>query len=118
MVQLPLTLPPLRPVDQLHIKQEVKIEDSTASEKPITHYPPPQGKIGQLLVHASGKTILSYGGIEFPLRLANEIRFPQDCMVINPGIDRKVWRVGRVGSRTEDCTWLIGVPDLKILASQ
>lgn len=118
MLQLPLTLPPLRPVDEHQIKQEIKTEDDTSSRNALSTAPPPSGKIGQLRVHASGKTVLSYGGIDFPIRLANDIRFPQDCVAIDPYHDRKAWRIGRVGSRNEDCTRLIGVPDLKGMASE
>jgi len=119
MLQLPLTLPPLRPVDEPQITQEIKMEEGGTSSTgfPISSAPPPSGKIGQLRVHASGKTVLSYGGIDFPIRLANDIRFPQDCMVMEPHVDKKAWRVGCVGSRNEDCTWLIGIPDLEGMAS-
>ena len=120
MLQLPLALPPLRPIDEPQITQEIKTEEGGTSSSAgalIPSAPPPSGKIGQLRVHASGKTVLSYGGIDFPIRLANDIRFPQDCMVMEPHVDKKAWRVGRVGSRNEDCTWLIGVPDLKGMAS-
>jgi hypothetical protein len=116
MLQLPLTLPPLRPIDEPQVKQEIKAEDPSSSAAALSA-PPPSGKIGQLRVHASGKTVLSYGGIDFPIRLANDRRFPQDCMVIDPHHDKKVWRVGRVGDRNEDCTWLIGVPDFTGMAS-
>src|SRR5215471_15529097 len=81
LVQLPLTLPPLRSVDGTEVKTEVKSEDS-ASNIPQPSTALPSGKIGQLRVHASGKTVLSYGGIDFAIRLASDIGFAQDFVVM------------------------------------
>lgn len=72
----------------------------------------PSGKVGQLRVHASGKTVLSYGGIDFPIRLASDVGFAQDFVVVDPIERKKAWRLGNVGAAQEG-GWLIGVPDLK-----
>jgi len=110
-MQLPLTLPPLREIGGTEIKTEVKSEN-IESDAPQTSSVIPSGKVGQLRVHASGKTVLSYGGIDFSIRLASDIGFAQDFVVIDPLIQKKVWRLGNVGAGQEG-GWLIGVPDLK-----
>src|SRR5579871_1835617 len=94
-----------------------KNEGATAPPEPLpasTTGPPPSGKIGQLKVHASGKMVLSYGGIDFPIRLASDVNFAQDFVVINPeeAGGGKVWRLGSVGAGKEGA-WLVGVPELK-----
>ena len=97
------------------VKSEVKSEDSTVNG-PGQSVNIPSGKIGQLKVHASGKTVLSYGGIDFVVRLASDVGFAQDFVVIDPSRqgneEGKAWRLGSVGSG-EAGGWLIGVPDLK-----
>ena len=113
LVQLPLTLPPLRSVDGTEVKTEVKSEDPTSNvPQPSTALP--SGKIGQLRVHASGKTVLSYGGIDFTIRLASDVGFAQDFVVMDPAGQKKAWRLGNVGAGQEG-GWLIGVPDLKAM---
>jgi hypothetical protein len=111
LVQLPLTLPTLRDVAETEIKTEVKSEDPSANT-PRPSTAPPSGKIGQLRVHASGRTVLSYGGIEFAIRLASDVSFAQDFVVIDAAGQGKAWRLGNVGAGQEG-GWLIGVPDLK-----
>ena len=110
LVQLPLTLPPLRNVDGTEVKTEVKSEDP-ASNSQRSSAALPSGKIGQLRVHASGKTVLSYGGIDFKIRLASDVGFAQDFVVMDPMGQQKAWRLGNVGGG-QDGGWLIGVPDL------
>jgi RNA polymerase III RPC4 len=92
------------------VKSEVNTENPDGYDAaPL----PSSGKIGQLKVHSSGKTVLSYGGVNFPLQLANDVAFAQDFLVINPGEagGGKAWRLGSVGLGQEG-TWLVGVPDL------
>src|SRR5437016_4763062 len=96
LVQLPLTLPPLRSLDGKEAKTEVKSEDPTSSS-PRSSTAIPSGKIGQLRVHASGKTVLSYGGIDFTIRLASDVGFAQDFVVMDPMGQHKAWRLGNVG---------------------
>jgi hypothetical protein len=112
LMQLPLSLPPLRDIKDT-VKAEVKVEDPTvtAPTAPVT---PPSGRIGQLRVHSSGKTVLSYGGVEFAVRLASDVGFAQDFVVINPheAGRGKAWRLGSIGAGQEG-GWLIGVPELK-----
>jgi hypothetical protein len=111
LVQLPLILPPLRSVDGTEVKTEIKSEDPDSNiPQPSTALP--SGKIGQLRVHASGKTVLSYGGIDFTIRLASDVGFAQDFVVMDPVGQKKAWRLGNVGAGQEG-GWLIGVPDLK-----
>ena len=107
-MQLPLSLPPLRDVKDT-VKVEVKTEDQAAAIL-ISPIAPPSGRIGQLRVHSSGKTILSYGGVDFAVRLASDV----DFAVINPYEEGqgKAWRLGSVGAGQEG-GWLIGVPELK-----
>jgi len=105
-LQLPQILPPLRDAAGIEVKTEVK------TETPSGPSPFPSGKVGQLRVHASGKTVLSYGGIEFPVRLASDVGFAQDFVVVDPVEQKKAWRLGNVGAAQEG-GWLIGVPDLK-----
>jgi hypothetical protein len=110
-MQLPLTLPPLRDAAETEVKTEVKLESpmtNTAQSSTV----PPSGKIGQLRVHASGKMVLSYGGIDFAIRLASDVGFAQDFVVIDPVGQQKAWRLGNVGAGQEGA-WLIGVPELK-----
>lgn len=111
LIQLPLTLPPLRDIEGTEIKTEVKSENPT-SNAPQSSTAIPSGKIGQLRVHASGKTVLSYGGIDFSIRLASDVGFAQDFVVMDPLLQKKAWRLGSVGAGQEG-GWLIGVPDLK-----
>ena len=87
----------------------VKTEDPNA---PSSSTMPSSGKIGQLKVHASGKIVLSYGGINFPLRIANDVAFAQDFLVINPDEagGGKAWRLGSVGNGQEGA-WMVGVPE-------
>jgi hypothetical protein len=110
-MQLPLTLPPLQEIGGTEIKAETKSENIASN---ISHNPSviPSGKVGQLRVHASGKTVLSYGGIDFPIRLASDIGFAQDFVVMDPLLQKKAWRLGSVGAGQEGA-WLVGVPDLK-----
>lgn len=119
MLQLPATLPPLKDIIEAKVKEEVKSEDlaAAAAAAPPPIAPPPSGKIGQLRVHASGKTVLSYGGIDFAVRLASDIGFAQDFVAINPYEENggKAWRLGSVGEGQEG-GWLIGVPELKGIA--
>jgi hypothetical protein len=110
-MQLPLNLPPLQEIEGLHIKTEIKSEDPT-SNIPTSSPTIPSGKIGQLRVHASGKTVLSYGGIDFPIRLASDVGFAQDFVVMDPLVQKKAWRLGSVGAGQEG-GWLVGIPDLK-----
>lgn len=116
LLQLPLALPPLRNIADVPVKSEVKTENSAApSSSPATSITPPSGKVGQLKVHASGKMVLSYGGINFPVRLASDVGFAQDFVVIDPGEGAgggKAWRLGSVGAGNEGA-WLVGVPELK-----
>jgi hypothetical protein len=112
LLQLPAELPPLKDIAEVDVKEEVKPEP-TAVPLPLTGGPP-SGKIGQLRVHASGKTVLSYGGIDFTIRLASDVGFAQDFAAINPyeATGGKAWRLGSVGQGQEG-GWLIGVPELK-----
>lgn len=107
-------LPPLRNIADVTVKSEVKTENPTAPPPTAVVGPPPSGKVGQLKVHASGKMVLSYGGIDFPIRLASDVGFAQDFVVINPeeAGGGKAWRLGSVGAGREG-SWLVGVPDLK-----
>ena len=73
--------------------------------------PYPSGRVGQFHVHASGNTVLSYGGIEFPIRLASDVGFAQDFVAVDPLERKKAWRLGNVGAGQEG-GWLIGVPNL------
>jgi hypothetical protein len=111
-VQLPLTLPPLRNAADLLVKEEAKVEEPSAPTENLASIP--SGKIGQLHVHASGKTVLSYGGIKFDIRLASDVAFAQDFVVVHPkeAGGGKAWRLGSVGGGDEG-GWLIGVPELK-----
>ena len=109
-MQLPMTLPPLRDAREVAVKTEVKAEDPTSTATSTTTFP--SGKIGQLRVHASGKSVLSYGGINFPIRLGSDAMFPQDFVVIDASGEKKAWRLGSVGDG-QPGGWLIGVPDLK-----
>jgi hypothetical protein len=112
LMQLPLSLPPLRDIKDT-VKAEVKTEDPAAAI-PVSPIAPPSGRIGQLRVHSSGKTVLSYGGVDFAVRLASDVGFAQDFVVINPHEEGqgKAWRLGSVGAGQEG-GWLIGVPELK-----
>ena len=111
MLQLPLMLPPLQDVKEATVKVETKPEDSAVSAPQATATIP-SGKIGQIRVHASGKSVLSYGGINFPIRLASDVMFAQDFVVIDATGQRKAWRLGNVGGGQQG-GWLIGVPDLR-----
>jgi hypothetical protein len=111
LLQLPLMLPPLHDIAETEVKSEVKSENSSTNISQCWTAPP-SGKIGQLRVHASGRTVLSYGGIEFPMRLASDVGFAQDVVVIDAAGQGKAWRLGNVGAG-EEGGWLIGVPDLK-----
>jgi hypothetical protein len=112
MLQLPLTLPPLVTAAEAAVKKEVKVENGAAV--PLPSVAPPSGKIGQLRIHASGKTVLSYGGVDYNISLASELEFAQDFVAINPNepTGGKAWRLGPV-AHGEDGGWLIGVPDIK-----
>ena len=112
LLQLPMTLPPLRDIMDVIVKPEVKVENQTTG--PATAVSLPSGKIGQMHIHASGKTVLSYGGVKFDVRLASDVQFAQDFVVIHPTEKGggKAWRLGSVGGG-EEGGWLIGVPELK-----
>jgi hypothetical protein len=107
-------LPPLRDITEFTVKTEVKAENPAAAPPAAVKGPPPAGKVGQLKVHASGKMVLSYGGIDFSIRLASDVGFAQDFVVINPeeAGGGKAWRLGSVGGGKEGA-WLVGVPELK-----
>lgn len=92
----------------------MKSENSTNNNQNVSKR---AGKIGQLRVHASGRTELSYGGVNFPIRLASDVQFAQDFVVIDTareGGNGKAWRIGMVGGAGEG-NWLIGTPDLSYL---
>jgi hypothetical protein len=103
----------LRDIKETVVKTEVKTEDPQAASTPAS-VSFPSGKIGQLEVHASGRTVLSYGGIKFEVRLASDVGFAQDFVVINPAEQGggKAWRLGSVGGG-EEGGWLVGVPELR-----
>jgi RNA polymerase III RPC4 len=90
----------------VEVKSEDLVNQSSSSNLPT-------GKIGQLRVHASGKTVLSYGGIDFKIRLASDVGFAQDFVVIDTARPEggKAWRLGSVADG-EGGGWLIGVPDI------
>src|SRR5271156_3105712 len=116
LLQLPPRLPALRDESQNPVKLEVKSENSSNNNQ-IISTKLVSGKIGQLRVHASGRTELSYGGIKFPIRLASDVQFAQDFVVIDTpreGGNGKAWRIGMVGGAGEG-SWLIGTPDLSYL---
>ena len=116
LLQMPLTLPPLRNLAETEVKEEIKAEDpaASASDSPAVL---PSGKLGQLRIHASGKAVLSYGGVEFIIRLASDVAFAQEFVAIHPYEENggKAWRLGSVGQGQEG-GWLIGVPDLSGIA--
>ena len=116
LLQLPLTLPPLKSLAEMEVKEEIKAEDP-ATSAPDSPAVLPSGKVGQLRIHASGKSVLSYGGVEFIIRLASDVAFAQEFVAINPYEENggKAWRLGSVGQGQEG-GWLIGVPDLSGIA--
>ena len=110
LLQLPLKLPVLHEAtEDVTVKSE-----NVKSENPSTTVSqgPPAGKVGQLRVHASGRTVLSYGGIDFEIGLAGDVGFAQDFVAIDATGQRKAWRLGNVGAGQEG-GWLVGVPKLK-----
>jgi RNA polymerase III RPC4 len=116
LLQLPLTLPPLKNLAEAEIKEELKTEEPVAPA-PLSPAVVPSGKLGQLRIHASGKAVLSYGGVEFVIRLASDVAFAQEFVAIHPyeANGGKAWRLGSVGQGQEG-SWLIGVPELHGIA--
>src|SRR2546423_15434796 len=102
LLKIPFTLPPLRNFGETEVKEEIKAEDpaASASDSPAVL---PSGKLGQLRIHASGKAVLSYGGVEFIIRLASDVAFAQEFVAIHPYEENggKAWRLGSVGQGQE-----------------
>ncbi|CCG83982.1 protein of unknown function [Taphrina deformans PYCC 5710] len=79
--------------------------------KPMT-FPPPEGCIGQLHVHRSGKITCEWGGIMMDVGTGSECGFLQEVVVVDPKTDKTAWSLGRVASRmmmTPNLDDLLGV---------
>ena len=69
-------------------------------------FPPPDGQIGELVIHESGRTFLYYGSMKMEITAGAECSFLQDITVIHTEGDMKAWSLGNINRR------FVGVPDL------
>lgn len=67
-------------------------------QKPVP-FPPPEGLLGQMHVHRSGRISCTWGGITFDVGAGSECGFLQEVVVVDHKTDKKAWSLGRVNSR-------------------
>ncbi|KAG5440462.1 hypothetical protein PCK2_000490, partial [Pneumocystis canis] len=59
-------------------------------------WPPPDGCIGQLKIHQSGKTTIVWGGIEMDVNLGSDCGFLQDIVALDYKMNKNAWLMGRI----------------------
>ncbi|CCJ29722.1 unnamed protein product [Pneumocystis jirovecii] len=62
----------------------------------LTQWSLPNGCIGQLKIHQSGKTTIVWGGIEMNVSIGSECKFLQDIVAIDYKINQKAWLMGKI----------------------
>lgn len=67
-------------------------------QKPV-QFPPPEGLLGQLHIHRSGKISCTWGGIEMEVGRGSDCGFLQDIMAVDAKQEKKAWVLGRVTNR-------------------
>lgn len=67
-------------------------------QKPVP-FPPPEGLLGQLHVHRSGRISCTWGGITMDVGTGSDCGFLQEVVAVDTKTDKKAWSLGRVNSR-------------------
>lgn len=64
-----------------------------------TAFPPPEGLLGQLHLHRSGKITCEWGGITMDVGTGSDCGFLQEVIAIDEKTDKKAWSLGQVDLR-------------------
>lgn len=67
-------------------------------QKPVP-FPPPEGCVGQLHIHRSGRVTCDWGGITMDVGSGSDCGFLQEVVVVDTKTDKKAWSMGRISSR-------------------
>ncbi|BFZ59563.1 hypothetical protein YB2330_000574 [Saitoella coloradoensis] len=82
-------------------------DQKSRPRRPATSaFPPPPGLAGQLRIHRSGRTTLSWGGIAFDVTVGSDVGFLQDVVAMDVSGERKCWSLGGIGRK------VVVVPDV------
>ena len=81
----------------IEVKSEVP-RKKKRKQKPV-QFPPPEGLLGQLHVHRSGKISCTWGGIDMEVGRGSDCGFLQEIVAINAKTDKCAWVLGRVSTR-------------------
>jgi hypothetical protein len=73
--------------------------------KPVD-WPPPEGQVGNINIHKSGKVTMDYGGIRMTLAAGQDVNFLQELVAIDSEEKLEAWVLGRIHNR------LVATPDL------